>query len=135
MICNHSIRYLALLFAATLPFFGNAGAQSAPKQPETVLATFRVKPEQISAFLKLMPQYWAALRAQDLVLEGPHVVLQGEEQGKPVVVELFSWKDHDAPEHVPPTIQHYWDQISQMVESRDGHAGIEFPEMKILKQD
>jgi hypothetical protein len=89
----------------------------------------------MSAFLKLMPQYWAALRAENLVLEEPHVVLQGEEHGKPVIVEIFSWKDHDVADHVPPTVQRFWDQINQMVESRDGHAGIEFPEMKIVKHD
>jgi hypothetical protein len=107
-------------------------AQSTPTAPETVLATFRVKPEQISAFLGLMPNYWAALRAQHLVLEGPHIVLQGEEHGRPIVVEVFSWKDHDAAEHVPAAVQQYWDRINTMVESRDGHPGIEFPEMKIV---
>jgi hypothetical protein len=135
MIYKQAILYLVLAFGATLSFSTNSGAQSPSTQPETVLATFRVKPEQMSAFLKLMPRYWAALRAQNLVLDGPHVVMQGEERGKPIVVELFSWKNHDAPEHVPPSIQQYWDQINQMVESRDGHAGIEFPEMRIVKQD
>ncbi|WP_128915513.1 putative quinol monooxygenase [Granulicella sibirica] len=135
MICNRTIRYLVLLVGAALSLPAYSGAQSSSTQPETVLATFRVKPEQVPAFLKLMPQYWAALRAQNLVLDGPHVVMQGEERGKPIIVELFRWKDHDAPEHVPPSIQRYWDQMNQMVESRDGHAGIEFPEMQILKQD
>ncbi len=80
-----------------------------------------------------MPEYWAALRAQDLVLADPHLVLQGEDHGRPTIVEVFSWKDHDAPEHVPAQIQKYWDTINGMVESRDGHAGVEFPEMSIVK--
>jgi len=110
-----------------------AVAQTAQSTPETVLATFRVKPDQLSAFLKLMPEYWAALRAQDLVLADRHLVLQGEEHGRPTIVEVFSWKDHDAPEHVPAQIQKYWDKINGMVESRDGHPGVEFPEMSIVR--
>ena len=108
-------------------------AQSSEKTPETVLATFRVKPDQLSAFLRLMPQYWAALRTHNLVLAEPHLVLQGEEHGRPTIVEVFRWKDHDTPEHVPAQIQQYWDKINAMVEPRDGHAGVEFPEMTIIQ--
>jgi len=91
-----------------------------------------VKSDQVPDFLKLMPAYWAALRAEHLVLDAPHVVLQGEEHGKPIFIEVFSWRDHDAPEHVPPVIQQFWDCINRMVESREGHPGIEFPEMKVV---
>ena len=35
--------------------------------PETVLATFRVKADQLPAFLAMMPEYWKALRATNLV--------------------------------------------------------------------
>ena len=122
------VLFLLLLSGLSL----RMNAQSRPTAPETVLATFRVKSDQIGAFLKLMPDYWAALRAQHLVLEAPHVVLQGDEHGRPLVSEVFSWRDHDVPEHVPPVIQQYWDRINAMVESRDGHAGIDFPEMKMI---
>ena len=65
--------------------------------PETVLATYRVKPERVNAFLELMPAYWAALRSNNLVLEGPHVVLRGDQHGKPVIVEIFSWEGPRCP--------------------------------------
>ena len=67
-----------------------------------------------------MPEYWEALRAQDLVLADPHLVLQGEEHCRPTT-------------HVPAQIQTYWDKINRMVEARDGHLGVEFPEMSIVK--
>ena len=130
---NKAVCYIALSLGATLASSSPSLAQTAQSTPETVLATFRVKPDQLAAFLKLMPEYWEALRAQDLVLAEPHLVLQGEEHGRPTVVEVFSWKDHDAPEHVPAQIQRYWDKINGMVESRDGHPGVEFPEMSIVK--
>jgi hypothetical protein len=100
--------------------------------PETVMATYRVKPAQIDAFLKMMPSYWAALRERDMVLSSPHVLLRGEENGKPVVVEILSWREHGIADNVPPEIQAYWDKMNAMVEARDGHKGIEFPEMTLV---
>ena len=133
MYFNKAVCGIVLSLGAFLLSSSPSVAQPAQSAPETVLATFRVKPDQLSAFLKLMPEYWAALRAQDLVLADPHLVLQGEEHGRPTIVEVFSWKDHDAPEHVPAQIHNYWDKINGMVESRDGHPGVEFPEMSIVK--
>jgi hypothetical protein len=109
-----------------------AFGQDAADGPETVMATYRVKPAQIDAFLKMMPDYWAALREQDMVIPAPHVLLRGEENGKPIVVEILSWKAHGIPDDVPPEIQAYWDKMNAMVEARDGHKGIEFPEMTIV---
>ncbi|MFZ0275174.1 MAG: hypothetical protein WB524_09295 [Acidobacteriaceae bacterium] len=109
-----------------------AFGQDAADGPETVMATYRVKPAQIDAFLKMMPDYWAALRERDMVIPAPHVLLRGEENGKPIVVEILSWKAHGIPDDVPPEIQAYWDKINAMVEARDGHKGIEFPEMTIV---
>jgi len=96
------------------------------------LATFRVKPDQITAFLAMMPEYWKALRAKDLVKAEPYVLLVGEEEGKPVVYEIFSWKDHHAADNVPAEIQAYWDRMNAMVEKRGAHRGIEFPEVKLV---
>jgi quinol monooxygenase YgiN len=133
MYFNKAVCHITLSLGASLLFSSLSVAQPVQSSPETVLATFRVKPDQLSAFLKLMPEYWEALRAQDLVLADPHLVLQGEEHGRPTIVEVFSWKDHEAPEHVPAQIQTYWDKINGMVEARDGHLGVEFPEMSIVK--
>jgi hypothetical protein len=109
-----------------------AFGQDAADGPETVMATYRVKPAQIDAFLKMMPDYWAALRERDMVIPAPHVLLRGEENGKPIVVEILSWKAHGIPDDVPPEIQAYWDKMNARVEARDGHKGIEFPEMTIV---
>jgi hypothetical protein len=100
--------------------------------PETVMATYRVKPAEIDAFLKMMPEYWTALRERNMVIPAPHVLLRGEENGKPIVVEILSWRAHGVPDDVPPAIQAYWDRMNAMVEARDGHKGIEFPEMTIV---
>jgi hypothetical protein len=108
MYFNKALCHITLSLGASLMFSSLSVAQPVQSSPETVLATFRVKPDQLPAFLKLMPGYWEALRAQDLVLADPHLVLQGEEHGRPTIVEVFSWKDHEAPEYVPAQIQTYW---------------------------
>lgn len=90
-----------------MPYFFRIAIHNQEFNDSLILATFRVRPDQLSAFLKLMPEYWEALRAQDLVLADPHLVLQGEEHGRPTIVEVFSWKDHEAPENVPAQIQTY----------------------------
>jgi quinol monooxygenase YgiN len=125
-------RILVVGAVLSAPLTSTFAQDAKPSGPETVLATFRVKPNQLDAFLKLMPEYWAALRTRNLVLNAPHVVLRGEENGRPIVIEVFRWRDHDAPEHVPPAIQQYWDKINAMVENRNGHSGIEFPEMTMV---
>jgi len=103
-----------------------------PSAPETVIATFRVKPDQMDAFLALMPDYWAALQKRNMVFVEPYVLMRGTENGKPIVVEVFTWRSGDAPDNAPPEIQAYWDKFNTMVEARDGHKGIEFPVMTLL---
>jgi hypothetical protein len=80
----------------------------------------------------MMPEYWGALRERNMVIPAPHILLRGEENGKPIVVEILSWREHGIPDDVPPAIQAYWDRMNAMVEARDGHKGIEFPEMTIV---
>ena len=126
-----------LLFAClfSMPACAMAQQPSAGKSddgPETILASFHVKPGQLNNFLALMPKYWAELRAQNLVLAEPHLMMQGDENGKPVVYQLFSWRDHDVSDHVPASVQAYWDKMNGMLEARGGHDPVEFPEVKVL---
>jgi len=100
--------------------------------PETVLATFRIKAERLPEFLKMMPEYWKALRDRDLVTAAPYVLMVGKEDGKPVIYEVFSRKNHEAADHVPAAIQAFWDRMNDMVESRGGRAGIDFPEVELV---
>lgn len=122
---------VGLLIAAAQP--GLLAQDKGRDTPETVLATFRVKADQVDAFLRLMPKYRAALREKNLVTAEPYLLLQGEEDGKTIVIEVFSWINHDVPEHVPPEIQTYWTRMNSMVEDRGNHRVIEFPEMNLIQ--
>jgi hypothetical protein len=126
-------RWLMLaLGALALAAFSMASSAQQTDGPETVLATFRVKADQLPVFLAMMPEYWKALRTKGLVNPEPYVLMVGDEGGKPLVYEIFSWKDHHAADNVPADIQVYWDKMNAMVERRGSHAGIEFPEMRLV---
>jgi hypothetical protein len=107
--------------------------QPALGEPETVIATYRVRAGKEAEFAKVHAQAWLAYRRGGLVLEKPHLVLQGlDETGKTYFVEILSWKTHEAPDHTGAEIQAIWTQMQAFCEARSGHAGIEFPEVKIV---
>jgi hypothetical protein len=64
------------------------------------------------------------------------MILSGKEDGdKPVVIEILTWIDGDAPDGVPkhhPEIKKIWDQLNALVEKRGGKPGIEIEEMNIV---
>jgi hypothetical protein len=131
-------RSLTLLFACGLFALASSvasGQGSEPDGPETVMATFHVKPDQLDAFLKMMPEYWKTLREKDLVNAEPYLLMRGEEKGKPIVIEIFSWKNHDIADNAPAEVKVYWKRMNEMVEERFGHPGIEFPEMTVLQTE
>jgi hypothetical protein len=111
-------------------------AAAAPGGTETVISTFRVREGKEAEFAKVHAQAWPAYRRFGLVLEKPHLVLQGvDEAGKTYFVEILTWKDHDAPDHASPEIQAIWAQLEALCEPRLGHRGIEFPEVKMVQAE
>lgn len=115
-------------------------ASSAAAQPtggtETVLVTHRIREGKEAAYAEILAREWSALRRLGLVLERPHVVLSGtDESGKPILVEVLTWRDHDTPDNVPPEVGEIWKEMEALVERRLGHRGIEFPEFEIVAME
>jgi hypothetical protein len=115
----------------------SAAAAPAPHSgTETVLITYRVKAGDQAALLTVLRRQWTELRKANLVKAEPHLLLSGnDENERPYFVEVFSWVSHDAPEHVPPAVQDVWSRMAPLVEERDGHRGVEFPEVQIVPAD
>ena len=111
----------------------NQAALPADTGTETVLSTHRVKPGMENDYLKLMADNWSLLRKLDLVMDHPHLVLRGEDEpGKTYFVEVFSWKNHEAADHVPAEVWAIWNKMNASTEARGGHRGIEFPEVHVV---
>src|SRR5262249_57798407 len=97
---------------------------------ETVLITHRVQVGKTDEYLTLLAKQWAALTKHHLVQDRPHIVLSGDDDnGKPYLVEILTWVSHEAPDNVPADVQAIWHDMNNLVEKRDGHRGIEFPEV------
>ena len=126
-------RKIAVLFAAAVLTVRLAAAAG---PTETVHVTYHVKPGKLDEFLTALKEHHPACLKLGLVLAQPHLILSGkEDEGKPVVIEILTWKDSDAPDSVPdhhPEIKAIWDRLNALVEKRGGKRGIEIEEMDIV---
>jgi len=130
--------HLPLAFGLALLTFGLAGTpvHTPPTATETVLATHRVREGKEAEYAELLALQWSTLRRLNLVLERPHVILRGfDESGKTIFVEVLTWRDHDAPDSVPPEVEKIWEALEASAEPRLGHRGIEFPEFEVVARE
>ena len=120
-----------LTSAALLP-----GIASAAGPPETVHVSYHVQAGKLNELLGVLKQHFPACRKDGLVLESPHVILSGKEDGgKPVVVEILTWRDGDAPDNVAeknPAVFAIWKQLNALVEKRNGKPGIEIDQVDLV---
>jgi hypothetical protein len=109
--------------AVSIP--GSAAAQSSA-MPETVMVTYHAKAGSETALANAIARQWATANRLKLVLETPHTLVRGDEQGKAYFVEVFTWRDANTPDAPPAVIQNIWAEMNQLVESRGGRPGIDF---------
>jgi len=94
--------------------------------PETVIVTVRPKPGAETELERVMANHWATARRLGLVLAEPHVRIRAKDgEGKPYLVEIFTWRDVDIPDNAPPDIQTIWAEMNRLVEARHGRPGLE----------
>ncbi len=126
-------RMLMILFASSALLTGIAAAAG---PPETVHVSYHVQPGKLDEFLKALKEHFPACRKDGLVLESPHLILSGKEDGgKPVVVEILTWRDGDAPDNVAeknPDVLAIWNRLNALVEKRGGKPGIEIDQVEIV---
>jgi hypothetical protein len=103
---------------------------------ETVLVTHRVRAGEEAAYAAILDRKWATLRRLELALARPHLILQGtDESGGTVFVEVFTWRNHDAPDNAPPEVVALWRELQARAEKRLGHRAIEFRQYRIDAAD
>lgn len=101
---------------------------------ETVMTTYRAKAGKEDEVLKALDQARVLMLSHKMVLPEPHLVLRGQDENqKTYFVEILTWVDHDAPDHAPAELTAVWNQLEAMCEKRDGHRGIEFPEVRVVR--
>ncbi|MBW2242001.1 MAG: hypothetical protein JRH01_08430 [Deltaproteobacteria bacterium] len=101
----------------------------------TVLCTYRVRSDCEAEFLSLLEGHWPKLRELALVTAEPALRYRGlDGEGRPFVVEIFSWTSDDAVEraHAHPEVLAIWEPLGGLCESREGLPGLEFPHVERL---
>ncbi len=119
-----------ILSAAISP---SAAAPRSPA-PETVMVTYHAKPGSEPALASAIARQWALANRMKLVLETPHTLVRGNEDGHTYFVEIFTWRDANIPDAPPAAIQNIWAEMNQLVEWRGGKPGIDFAAVSVIPQ-
>jgi hypothetical protein len=94
---------------------------------ETVICTYRVRPDAEAEFTDLLGRHWSTLHELGFATEEPSVVYRSQ-QDPPTYVEIFTWADggfERAHEH--PAVVAIWEPMEPLLEDREGQRRWEFP--------
>jgi len=129
------LRLFAAIVCCLTGSVGPSAAQQTAKEPETVMVTLHAKPGAEADLERVIAQHWTTARQLNLVREAPHVTIRGTEDGnKTYFIDVFTWREARIPDAAPAEIQKIWNAMNRLVESRDGHAGLEFAAVSIVAQ-
>ena len=110
----------------------NAHAQLPDNQPETVHITYHVQKGHEAEMKKSLAEAWQAYTKQDMVVPNFHVIVQGNEGGNPYFAEIFTWRSHDIPDHMPAQVQAIWKRMDAICEKREGKPPIDGGEVQLI---
>lgn len=93
---------------------------------ETVLCTYRVRPDAEALFVDLLRAHWSTLRELEFVTDDEPLVLRSMDG--PTFVEIFTWVDGGfSRAHEHPDVLTIWERMDPLLEARDGRPKWEFP--------
>jgi hypothetical protein len=107
----------------------------ASDDPVIVICQYRVRAAKEREFLGLLRRHWPKLHELGVVTEQPPQTFRGQDpEGRPFIVEIFSWKSESAFEraHSHPEVLAIWEPMDRLCEARDGRPNMEFPHVRPL---
>jgi hypothetical protein len=94
---------------------------------ETVICTYRVRPEAENRFVELLSRHWRALHELGFVTDDESLVFRGTEDGL-TYVEIFTWVEGGfGRAHEHPDVIAIWEPMEPLLEKRDGLPSWDFP--------
>ena len=93
---------------------------------ETVICTYRVRPDSEAAFCELLRRHWDTLHGLGFVTDDRSLALR--RVNEPTYVEIFTWVEggfNQAHEH--PDVLAIWEPMEPLLEDRDGQPKWDFP--------
>jgi hypothetical protein len=101
-----------------------------PPTAETVVVTYLPKAGQEAALQQEIEATWQEMVHLKLTATDDRVFYRGDDDdGHPFFLEIFTWKDHDTPDHAPKEIEEHWKKLSDLVEARGARPGLQFSEL------
>ncbi len=94
---------------------------------QTVICTYRVRPEAEASFRELLARHWSTLDELGFVTDEPAAIYR-EIDAPPTYVEIFTWVEggyEQAHEH--PAVLAIWVPMDPLLEDRDGQPKWTFP--------
>jgi hypothetical protein len=95
---------------------------------QTVVCTYRVRPDAEEHFADLLGTHWRTLRGLGFVTGEPPLRLRGTDGGL-TYVEIFTWVEGGfSLAHEHPDVLMIWEAMDPLLEERDGRPKWEFPD-------
>ena len=94
----------------------------ADSKPVRVLCIYRVSTGKEDAFRPLLDNHWPTLDRLGLVSpERPTWYRGKDKEGRPLFVEIFEWKDEEAPRvaHETPDVMAVWEPMGALVDNME----------------
>ena len=94
---------------------------------ETVICTYRVRPDDEKRFVDLLRRHWNTLHDLGFVTDEDPLVFRALDGG-PTYVEIFTWVEGGfGRAHEHPDVLAIWEPMEPLLEERDGQPRWEFP--------
>lgn len=94
---------------------------------ETVICTYRVRPEEEASFVDLLTRHWRTLSALGFVTDEESLVFRSLD-APTTFVEVFTWVEGGFDRaHEHPDVLAMWEQMDPLLEERGGAPKWEFP--------
>jgi hypothetical protein len=94
---------------------------------ETVICTYRVRPDAEERFAALLREHWTTLHRLGFVTGERSIVFRSVEQ-PPTYVEIFTWVEGGFTQaHEHPDVLVIWEAMDPLLEERGSLAKWEFP--------
>jgi hypothetical protein len=134
---NFTAKSAVLLAAMVLSASGltdrNLLARTPDDTPETVISIFHAKKGQEKALADVLERSWLQYQHEKVVFDQPHVRVSAKDaDGNTDFTEIFTWVNHDAPDHASAAIQSIWKEMNAACEARGGHPAIDFKEVDLI---
>jgi hypothetical protein len=97
---------------------------------ETVICTYRVRPEAEDDFVDLLERHWNTLHELGFVTDEESLVFRGTDGGL-TYVEIFTWVEGGFDRaHEHPDVIAIWEPMEPLLEERDGQPRWDFPQFQ-----